>query len=25
MESAPDAAEGYRAFVEKRAPHWGDA
>jgi enoyl-CoA hydratase/carnithine racemase len=24
-EEVPDAAEGYRAFVEKRAPHWGDA
>lgn len=25
VESAPDAAEGYRAFVEKRTPQWGDA
>ncbi|HZJ07414.1 MAG TPA: enoyl-CoA hydratase/isomerase family protein [Nocardioidaceae bacterium] len=24
-EEAPDAAEGYLAFVEKREPHWGDA
>lgn len=25
VESVPDADEGYRAYVEKRAPHWGDA
>jgi len=25
VESVPDAAEGYRAFVEKRPAHWADA
>ena len=25
LEEVPDAAEGFRAFVEKREPHWGDA
>jgi enoyl-CoA hydratase/carnithine racemase len=25
LEEVPDAAEGFRAYVEKREPHWGDA
>lgn len=24
VESVPDASEGYRAYIEKRSPHWGD-